>query len=81
MNDHIYVVRNPSRLQDNIYAKQIVYNQEVMTSISKDDVEYLHKIVHEKLDNEGAWSIQQENACDLVDLLYEYFFESNNEED
>jgi hypothetical protein len=75
MKDHIYVVRNPSRLQDNIYSKQIIYNQEVMTTISKDDVEYLHKIIHEKLDNEGLWSSQEENACDLVDLLYEYFFE------
>lgn len=77
MSDHIYIVRNPSRLIDSSYAKQIIYNQEVMTSISKDDVEYLHKIIHEKLDNEGLWSVQEENACDLIDLLYGYFYEQN----
>lgn len=77
--NYVYIVRNPSRLQTSTYAKQITYNQEVMTAITKDDVQYLHKLIHKELDDQGCWSVQEENALDLIDLLYCYFFEEEEE--
>lgn len=75
--NNIYVVRDPSRLQTFAHWGSIIYNQEVMTAISKENVEYLHKLLHKELDYQEIWSTQEENILDLVDMLYDYFFDDN----
>jgi hypothetical protein len=47
--------------------------QEIITSINENSIDYLLKLVHKDLDDQGFWTIDEENALDTLDIIKDRF--------